>query len=229
MLLPWLTMSSTPGPCHDAISLRSPSSSSLFRFLLNAKSSNAAASSTGPNCNSWAVSSARQNRNTASVSNNPAANAFAAAGDASSSTPSITDAVQQPPNTKTYQSSVYHFSLYYPNDLSVKEEPGASGSIVILFEDQATVQGFDIFITPYDQPHKSRRRPFSRTSPPGSCSRRRTSPSTARRPPSSSAPMKQWAHRARYGSSTAVFSTKSPLRNRSNSWLLQIMETWQFT
>jgi hypothetical protein len=59
---------------------------------------------------------------------------------------------QPPPNTKEYQSSLYHFFLYYPDDLSVKEEPGTASSIVILFEDQATVQGFDIFITPYDQP-----------------------------------------------------------------------------
>lgn len=32
------------------------------------------------------------------------------------------------------------------------EQPGAAGTMVVLFEDQATQQGFDIFITPYDEP-----------------------------------------------------------------------------
>lgn len=63
-----------------------------------------------------------------------------------------TSTLPPPPNTKRYQSNTYRFSLYYPDDLSVTEQPGASGSMVVLFEDQTTDQGFDVFIVPYNQP-----------------------------------------------------------------------------
>jgi len=37
-----------------------------------------------------------------------------------SSATSVTT-IAQPPNTKAYQSSLYHFSLYYPDDPSVSD------------------------------------------------------------------------------------------------------------
>jgi hypothetical protein len=65
---------------------------------------------------------------------------------------SATSTLAPPPNTKAYQSDLYRFSLFYPDDLTVAQQPGADGSIVLLFQNASSGQGFDIFIAPYDQP-----------------------------------------------------------------------------
>lgn len=67
--------------------------------------------------------------------------------------PSITSSsAEPPPNTKQYQSSTYHLSLYYPDDLTVSENPGAGNTMVVLFKNKAQGVGFEIFIAPYSQP-----------------------------------------------------------------------------
>src|SRR5579872_75735 len=61
----------------------------------------------------------------------------------SSSTP------RMPPAGYTeYCSGAYKFSLFYPKDLSVTVN-GEGGAETLVFQDTATVQGFQIFIVPY--------------------------------------------------------------------------------
>lgn len=146
----------------------------------------------------------------------------------SSGASSGTTSNPQPPNTKAYQSSLYHFSLYYPDDLTVSEQPGAYGSIVVLFEDQATNQTFVIFIVPYDQP-KITRQTFEMDEPSGV--------------------MNDPINITIDGASATEFLSTNPAMGASfeiwflhggflyevtapqslDTWLLQIMETWQFT
>jgi len=141
---------------------------------------------------------------------------------------SATSTLSPPPNTKAYQSSLYHFSLYYPDDLSVKEEPGADGSIVVLFEDQATVQGFDIFIVPYDQP-KITQATFLMDEPSGVMD----DPTDIT---VDGAPATEFiSTNQAMGASAEMWFLHDGLLYEVTapqplaSWLLQIMGTWQFT
>jgi hypothetical protein len=105
--------------------------------------------------------------NTASVSNIPSDDAFATTNDSSSTlAPPVASKIAQPPNTKQYQSNAYHFSLFYPDNLTVTERPGAGGSMVLLFEDLASQHGFDIFIVPYAEPKITQER-FAMDEPSG--------------------------------------------------------------
>jgi hypothetical protein len=88
-----------------------------------------------------------------------AGSVFAAAGDnASTSAPIASGQTQPPPNSKQYENAQFHLSLYYPDDLTVTEEPVGGNSLVILFKDSGTQQGFEIFVTPYDQPKITQQR-----------------------------------------------------------------------
>jgi|GEM_PF-4280472 len=77
----------------------------------------------------------------------------------SSSTPdTVSESAVQPPNTKKYESSLYHISFFYPNDVDVSEKPLKSNSMVIVFKGTTTKIGFQIFITPYNEPKISQLR-----------------------------------------------------------------------
>lgn len=162
------------------------------------------------------------------IANNAAGAVFAAAGDASTSAPSITSgAVQQPPNTKLYQSSVYHFSLYYPNNLSVSEHPGAGGTMVVLFQDKASQQGFEIFIAPYSDSKITQQR-FEEDEPSG------VMQSPQNITIAGAAATDFVSSNAAMGASREIWflhggylyevTTPQPL----SDWLISIMQTWQF-
>jgi len=74
-----------------------------------------------------------------------------------SQSPTITAAVRMassrtpPSGFKEYHQVTYHFSLFYPQELSVKEykEPGTA--MTITFYDAENEKGFQIFIVPYGE------------------------------------------------------------------------------
>ncbi len=147
---------------------------------------------------------------------------------ASPSSATSSAAIPQPPNTNAYQNDTYHFSLYYPDDLSVSKQPGASSSIVVLFDDRTTGQGFDIFIVPYDQP-KITQQTFQMDEPSG-----------VMQDPINitidGAPATEFlSTNPAMGASFEIwflhggFLYEVTAQQSLDTWLLQIMETWQFT
>lgn len=81
-------------------------------------------------------------------------------------TPATTTPKQPPANAKEYTNAAYRFSLYYPDDLAVAEHSISGNSMVITFQDAANQQGFEIFVTPYDQPKITQQR-FTMDEPSG--------------------------------------------------------------
>ena len=133
-----------------------------------------------------------------------------------------------PPNTKTYRSDAYHFSLYYPDALSVSEQPGAGGSMVLLFQDQANGQGFEIFIVPYTEPKITQAR-FLMDEPSGVMNDPlnilvdgAAATEFLSTNPAMAASREIWFL---HGGFLYEVTAPQPL----DSWLLQIMQTWVFT
>ena len=56
---------------------------------------------------------------------------------------------QPPDGRREYVSSAYKFSLFYPANMKVSEYDEGEGASTITFEDDKTVQAFQIFIVPY--------------------------------------------------------------------------------
>jgi hypothetical protein len=167
----------------------------------------------------------------APVSTIPGGDVFVATGDVSTTTAVVSIAsgsIQPPPNTKIYQSDAYHFSLYYPDDLAVSEHPIAGGSMVVLFQDKTSGDGFEIFVTPYGEPKITQQR-FEMDEPSGVM----TSPQNITI--DGAAATEFLSANAAMGASREIWflrggylyevTTPQPL----DSWLLSIMETWQFT
>jgi hypothetical protein len=153
-------------------------------------------------------------------------NLLSSAGSRSSATSSPVNL--PPPNTKTYQSSIYHFSLFYPDNLSLREESEASNSMVLLFEDPATEQGFDIFMTPYDEPKITQAR-FLMDEPSGVMN-------DPQNITIDGAPATEFfSTNAALGASREIWFLHGSILyevtapQSLDSWLQQIMETWQFT
>jgi hypothetical protein len=167
-------------------------------------------------------------QHTASVSPSASPEAFTA-DDASTSAPAsnLSVAVQQPPNTKEFQSNTYHFSMYYPDDLSVTEQPRADGSIVVLFKDPSSGQGFEIFIAPYDQP-KITQATFLMDEPSGVMNDPQNT--TIDDVPAT----EFFSANSAMGASREIwflhggFLYEVTAPQSLDSWLIQIMETWQF-
>ena len=89
----------------------------------------------------WYFWSVRSTTNTA---------AFDLSTTASSSSQQANAAPRTPPaGYSEYHSDVYHFSLFYPNDLTVKTYDEGGGAMTFIFQDTKTLQGFQIFVTPY--------------------------------------------------------------------------------
>ena len=54
-----------------------------------------------------------------------------------------------PAGQKEFRSDLYDFSVLYPQDLNVKVTNEGGGASTIVFEDDKTAQGFQIFIVPF--------------------------------------------------------------------------------
>jgi hypothetical protein len=73
---------------------------------------------------------------------------------------------QAPVGTKEYRNETYHISLFYPDNLSVKEFDEGKGAATITFQNVATAQGFQMFVVPYTSAQISRAR-FMQDEPSG--------------------------------------------------------------
>jgi hypothetical protein len=71
-----------------------------------------------------------------------------------------------PEGMHEYQSAAYHFSLFYPKELTVNEHSEGGGAATITFQNVETAQGFQIFIVPYSESQVSEQR-FKQDEPSG--------------------------------------------------------------
>lgn len=83
----------------------------------------------------------------------------------SSDTQLVTSATEQslitrvaPAGMREYRSTAYHFSLFYPQELTVGERPEGGGAATITFQNVEKGEGFQIFITPYNESQVSEER-----------------------------------------------------------------------
>lgn len=67
---------------------------------------------------------------------------------------------------REYQSTAYHFSLLYPEELIVNERSEGGGATTITFQNIEKSEGFQIFIVPYSEPQVSEQR-FRQDEPSG--------------------------------------------------------------
>ena len=65
-----------------------------------------------------------------------------------------------------YRSDAYHFSLFYPNNLTVKTYDEGGGASTITFQNIKTAEGFQLYITPYGGTQISEQQ-FKRDEPSG--------------------------------------------------------------
>jgi hypothetical protein len=56
---------------------------------------------------------------------------------------------EAPKGYREYRNLKYRFSLFYPESLSVKEIDEGGGAATITFQNEKTVEGFQIFIVPF--------------------------------------------------------------------------------
>ncbi len=133
-----------------------------------------------------------------------------------------------PPGFTAYKNTQYGFSLYYPSDLQVSENNESAGAYTISFENANYSKGFEIFVTPYAERQVSRER-FKMDEPSG----------VMQEPTSivlDNAPATMF-----FGSNGVMGDTREVwfIKNgflfeiatykNADSWLSQIMATWQFT
>lgn len=71
-----------------------------------------------------------------------------------------------PEGMSEYRSAAYRFSLFYPQELMVKEHSEGNGAATITFQNVEKGEGFQIFITPYNEPQVSEER-FKQDEPSG--------------------------------------------------------------
>jgi hypothetical protein len=57
-----------------------------------------------------------------------------------------------PQGHKEYRTDKYHFSLFYPEYLSVSEFDEGAGASTITFQSVEKAEGFQVFIVPYGEP-----------------------------------------------------------------------------
>ncbi len=58
----------------------------------------------------------------------------------------------------TYANQQYHFSLQYPPNLQVTTYGGGGQGLTVAFQDPSTNAGFQVFVTPYNQPQITKAR-----------------------------------------------------------------------
>ena len=109
---------------------------------------------------------AQTNATTTSEQMIPAAGFGAATGTAEAAQGPLLPPRQAPAGQKEYRNTAYRFSLFYPEDLTVQSFDEGNGASTITFENDKTVQGFQIFIVPYSAPQVSTER-FKKDEPSG--------------------------------------------------------------
>lgn len=81
----------------------------------------------------------------------------------STTTPTVNSLNTLPPRTapagsKEYRSEAYHFSLFYPDTLSVKEYKEAGGAQTITFSNNQGEYSFQIFVLPFKESQVTEKR-----------------------------------------------------------------------
>jgi hypothetical protein len=153
---------------------------------------------------------------------------FKAPGDASTTISIASGHVQPPPHSKEYQNARYHFSLYYPDDLTVSEEPVGADGLVVLFKNTTTQQGFQIFTTAYDEPQITQSR-FNTDEPSGVMQDPQNITIDG------AAATEFFSTNQAMGASREIWFLRDGLLyevtapQSLDSWLLQIMQTWEFS
>jgi hypothetical protein len=132
-----------------------------------------------------------------------------------------------PEGLREYQSTMYHFSLLYPQELSVAETAEGGGASTVTFQNVQEVKGFQIFIVPYAEAQISDAR-FKEDEPSGVREQLTNivlDGATGAAFYSTDAALGEtrevWFVRGGY---LYEVTTLRPL----DSWLSQIMQTWQF-
>jgi hypothetical protein len=68
----------------------------------------------------------------------------------SNSTPSVSEsATQAARGLRKYQNTAFHFSLLYPQNLQLQEYKEPGGGLTVTFQDVAAQQEVQVFVTPY--------------------------------------------------------------------------------
>lgn len=73
---------------------------------------------------------------------------------------------EAPKGMRVYENAEYHISLFYPEGLSINERAEGGHATTITFQNTKTVQGFQIFVTPYSEPQVTDER-FKQDEPSG--------------------------------------------------------------
>ncbi|MEK7531480.1 MAG: hypothetical protein AAB545_00920 [Patescibacteria group bacterium] len=63
-----------------------------------------------------------------------------------------------PDGWREYRNVTYHFSLFYPHELEVKEYPEEGNAFTITFQNVKEQKGFQIFVVPYQESQVSEER-----------------------------------------------------------------------
>lgn len=69
-------------------------------------------------------------------------------------------------DSRRYENKTFHFSLVYPQELLVEEDTEMWGALTVTFQDPATNDGFEIYVTPYAQTRVTQER-FTQDEPSG--------------------------------------------------------------
>ena len=167
---------------------------------------------------------------TTSLASSALAAAFSPEATTASDTPVAEAAVLRthPEGTREYHSAAYHFSLFYPQELSAAEHPAPNGTMTVTFQNVDEVKGFQIFIVPYSGSQISMAR-FKEDIPSGV----RTSVQNITIQGASGATF--YSSDASLGETAELWfihggylyevTTLKPL----DTWLAGIMQTWKFT
>ena len=153
---------------------------------------------------------------------------FPSASGAASSTSAAAPAPRAPPTGyKEYRDTTYHFSLFYPSELSLKTYDEGGGAATVDFQNVQAGEGFQIFIVPYSGTTVSAQR-FKQDEPSGV----RNNPTFGLIDGASAASFYSTDPRLGdtyevwfiHGSYLYEVTTLKPL----DAWLQNIMQTWVF-
>jgi hypothetical protein len=147
----------------------------------------------------------------------------------SSATTSVTSDVGSTTSAvrKIYTNAHFHFSLQYPDDLVIDKQYGTDGTLTLALQDPATNEGFEIYVTPYSETKVTEAR-FKLDEPSGTY----LDPTTVVIAGTPAAMF--YGYNPIVGDTFEVWFIKNGLLyevatyKQLDSWLGDIMQTWQF-
>jgi hypothetical protein len=134
---------------------------------------------------------------------------------------------QAPAGYQEYRDEQYRFALFYPSNLSVKTYDEGGGAMTIIFQDIKTVQGFQVYVVPYEASQVSDAQ-FKRDEPSGV----RKNPQNATI--DGAAATSFYSTNLTLGETAEVWFVRGgylfevTTLKSLDTWLAGIMQTWQF-